>query len=186
MIDNRIKQLADYALAHGLIMHTDYTYTVNRLLHALRLDAYHPTGDDGTTPPLCEILSALCDEAVAAGIIEADSVVYRDLFDTELMGLLTPRPSIVIDEFRRRYADSPEAATDYYYQLSRDTNYIRTDRIARDCKWTVDSPYGKIDITINLSKPEKDPRAIAAAKLSKPSGYPLCALCPQNEGYAVH
>ncbi len=184
MINLRIKQLADYALRTGLIAPADYTYSINRLIHALRLDAYVAPTDDGETPPLCEILDAICDYAVAEGIIELDSVVCRDLFDTELMALLTPRPSEVIAEFNRLYEISPEAATNYYYALSRATNYIRTDRVARDRKWTVESDYGTIDITINLSKPEKDPRAIAAAKLQKASGYPLCALCPENEGYA--
>ena len=185
MIDLRIKQLADYALREGLIEQADYTYSINRLIHVLRLDGYtEPADADGVIPPLCEILGDICDYAVDEGIIEMDSVVHRDLFDTEIMGLLTPRPSTVIDEFNRLYEISPEAATNFYYDLSRATNYIRTDRIARDRKWTVDSPYGEIDITINLSKPEKDPRAIAAAKLVKASGYPLCALCPENEGYA--
>ncbi len=183
MINNRIHQLADYALAEGLIEAADYSYVINRLLALLRLDAYTPT-EALPAEPVADILRAICDYAAEAGLLPLDTVEYRDLFDTEIMGILTPRPSKVIADFRARYALSPADATDAYYRFSQATNYIRTDRVARDRKWTVDSPYGRLDITINLSKPEKDPRAIAAAKLAKPSGYPLCALCRENEGYA--
>ncbi|MGN1266464.1 MAG: UDP-glucose--hexose-1-phosphate uridylyltransferase, partial [Dorea sp.] len=123
------------------------------------------------------------DEAVARGIIE-DSIVYRDLFDTKLMNCLMPRPSQVQNTFNEKYAQSPEAATDYYYKLSQDSDYIRRYRVAKDMKWKTASPYGEIDITVNLSKPEKDPKAIAAAKLAKASSYPKCLLCVENEGYA--
>ena len=123
------------------------------------------------------------DEACSRGIIE-NSVVYRDLFDTKMMNCLMPRPAQVQETFWKKYEESPEAATDYYYKLSQDSDYIRRYRVKKDWKWTVDSPYGEIDITINLSKPEKDPKAIAAAKNAKASSYPKCLLCVENEGYA--
>ena len=125
----------------------------------------------------------LLDWAVENGRIE-DDTTSRDLFDTELMGRLTPRPSQVIRAFRTRYEESPEAATDWYYQFSQDTDYILRYRIAKDVKWVAPTPYGDLDITINLSKPEKDPRAIAAAKTAPQGGYPKCQLCRENEGYA--
>ena len=125
----------------------------------------------------------LLDWAVENGRIE-DGTTSRDLFDTELMGRLTPRPSQVIRAFRTRYEESPEAATDWYYQFSQDTDYILRYRIAKDVKWVAPTPYGDLDITINLSKPEKDPRAIAAAKTAPQGGYPKCQLCRENEGYA--
>ncbi|MBR7185734.1 MAG: UDP-glucose--hexose-1-phosphate uridylyltransferase [Clostridia bacterium] len=184
MVNLRIRQLVDYALREGLIAPADETYSINRLLFALRLEQYTPPAETWEIPPLAEILGGLCDYAVETGLIEADTVTHRDLFDTELMGLLTPRPSEVIARFSRLMDVSPEAATDDYYAFSRATNYIRTDRIARDRKWKTPSPYGEMDITINLSKPEKDPLAIAAAKKMKASGYPACALCAENEGYA--
>ena len=130
-----------------------------------------------------ETLNELLDEAVKRGLIE-DSVVYRDLFDTRLMNCLMPRPAQVQKEFWDKYQNSPQEATDYFYKLSQDSNYIRRYRVKKDQKWKVDSPYGEIDITINLSKPEKDPKAIAAAKNAKASSYPKCLLCPENEGYA--
>ncbi len=183
MISNRIKQLTDYACRTKLIEPADRSYIINRLLHLLKLDAYTPT-EALPEAPVNEILDAICDYAAESGLLAMDTVEYRDLFDTEIMGILTPRPSKVIADFRANYALSPLAATDEYYRFSRATNYIRENRVARDRKWTVESPYGTMDITINLSKPEKDPRAIAAAKLAKPSGYPLCALCRETEGYA--
>ena len=133
---------------------------------------------------LCDLLDVMCTYAYERGLIESDSVVYRDLFDTRIMGALCPRPSEVIGRFEELYATSPESATDYFYALAVDSNYIRADRIARDLKWKTESEYGKIDITVNLSKPEKDPKAIAAAKLLPQSGYPKCLLCHENEGYA--
>lgn len=184
MVNCAIKALAEYGISHGLIERSDFTYTVNRILHVLGRDSDIPAEETAESlMTLPEILSVLTDDALQRGVLEADTAARRDLFDTELMGLLTPRPSTVIAEFNRRYAESPEAATEYYYALSRASNYIRTDRVARDRKWTVDTPYGVMDITINLSKPEKDPRDIAAAGKAKASGYPLCALCRENEGY---
>ena len=173
--------LTRYGAARGLIAPEDACYCKNRLLELLRLDEA-PTEDE-IDAPLHEILRALTDDAVRRGLT-GDSVTERDLFDTALMGALTPYPHEVRAEFARRYAVAPEAATDWFYQFSQDTNYIRRDRIARDVKWKYASPYGELDITINLSKPEKDPRDIAAARAAPQSGYPRCALCAENEGYA--
>jgi UDPglucose--hexose-1-phosphate uridylyltransferase len=132
-----------------------------------------------------EVLKNLLDEACKRGIIE-DSIGYRDLFDTRIMNCLMPRPSQVQKEFWEKYQKSPKEATDYFYELSQNSDYIRRYRVKKDLKWKVESPYGEIDITINLSKPEKDPKAIAAAKNAKASGYPKCLLCMENEGYAGH
>ncbi len=181
-INYTIRQLVDYAVSHALIEEGDRAYATNCLLAALHLSEYEDTVAEPAE--LEAILKDLCDYAVAHGLLEEDSVAYRDLFDTALMGLLTPRPSEVVRTFRTLYAESPEKATDYFYQLSRDCDYIRTYRVNKDLKWTAPSQYGDIDITVNLSKPEKDPKAIAAAKLLPQSGYPKCLLCHENEGYA--
>lgn len=179
----RVRQLVDYALRHRLIEQDDTRYATNCLLAALGLS-------DCPSEPVAEedrlevILSDLCDYAAENGLLESNSVVYRDLFDTKLMGLLTPRPSEVIRTFSALYAISPSQATDYFYTLCRDSDYIRTYRVAKDMKWTYSGEYGDLDITVNLSKPEKDPRAIAAAKLLPQSGYPKCLLCPENEGFS--
>lgn len=182
MINDSICFLVGYALKNGLIEESDKVYSVNRLLEVLGVNDYKAPKEPKKLT-LTEALDNLCDYAVSQGMIE-DSVVYRDLFDTKIMGALTPRPSEVIAAFNKQYEVSPEMATDYFYKFSGDTNYIRRDRIARDVKWKTDTEYGPIDITINLSKPEKDPKAIAAAKNVKASGYPKCALCRENEGYA--
>lgn len=182
MINDSICFLVGYALKNGLIEESDRVYSVNRLLEVLGVNDYKAPKEPKKLT-LTEALDNLCDYAVSQGMIE-DSVVYRDLFDTKIMGALTPRPSEVIAAFNKQYEVSPEMATDYFYKFSGDTNYIRRDRIARDVKWKTDTEYGPIDITINLSKPEKDPKAIAAAKNVKASGYPKCALCRENEGYA--
>lgn len=184
MINESICFLVDYALKNGLIEKQDRIYSVNRLLEILECTEYKAP-KEAVEMTLPEALANLCDYAVKKGIIE-DSVVYRDLFDTKLMGALTPRPSEVTAQFNKLYSVSPELATDYFYKFSCDTNYIRRDRISKDMKWKTDTEYGEIDITINLSKPEKDPKAIAAAKNMKQSGYPKCALCRENEGYAGH
>lgn len=183
MIDNAIRGLVDYAIDRKLCKEEDRIYCENRLLALMKQDSYAPDLSIKNDRPMHELLEQLCDDAAARGII-TDSPVYRDLFDTALCDALLPRPSEVIARFNALYAESPEKATDFYYDFSRASNYIRTDRVAKDQKWTVTSPYGEIDITINLSKPEKDPKAIAAAKLAKPSGYPRCNLCIENEGYA--
>lgn len=182
MVCKLIKQLVSYGVDKGLIDNSDRMYAINALLDILKLDAYsEPESEE--TGELAETLSSLCDYAEEKGIIES-GIASRDLFDTRLMGVLTPRPSEVIKEFYKRNETSPEDATDYFYKLECDSNYIRRDRIARDVKWVTDTEYGALDITINLSKPEKDPKAIAAAKNAKQSGYPKCMLCVENEGYA--
>ena len=173
--------LADYAEAVGLTTREDYTWAVNRILEVMQLDGVEEV--PAAKAPLHEILEALTRNAVERGICD-DNQVARDLFDTKLMGALTPAPHEVREKFRTLFAQDPEKATDWFYKFSQDTNYIRRDRIARDMKWTYASEYGDLDITINLSKPEKDPKAIAAAKLAPQSGYPKCALCHENEGYA--
>lgn len=174
--------LIRYGLDKGLIHPGDKTYVFNRLLEILRLDEAE---ESGTAAPesLADILTVLTDDAVRRGLVD-DNITARDLFDTALMGALTPWPHEVRERFAALYADSPRAATDWYYQFSCDTNYIRRDRIAKDLKWVYESDYGPLDITINLSKPEKDPRAIAAARLAPQAGYPKCLLCSENEGYA--
>ena len=182
-INDRIHQLTEYAVRHGLIGEEDRIYAHNRLIEALGLSSY-----EDSTAPACEaleeILLDILEFAGKNGLLPDDGIVSRDLFDTKIMGLLTPPPSDVIRTFREKYQASPADATDWYYAFSRATDYIRTYRIQKDLKWTVPSVYGDIDITVNLSKPEKDPKAIAAAKSIPQSGYPKCALCAENEGYA--
>ena len=182
-IDSAVLALVDYAVASALIKEYDRAYAQGRIMELLELDDLDADAKY-EQKPLEEILGELLDYAYEKGIIESDGVVYRDLFDTKLMGALMARPSEVIEEFYRLYKTSPKMATDYFYKLSVDSNYIRQDRIKRDMKWTVESEFGEIDITVNLSKPEKDPKAIAAAKLLPQSGYPKCLLCHENEGYA--
>ena len=173
--------LINYAVDRGLIESADKTYAFNRLLEQMALDSIND--EEAVSAPLNEILDALCDDACRRGLIE-NNIVSRDLFDTKLMGVLTPFPHEVRKKFFTLYAESPEKATDWYYQFSQDTNYIRRDRIKKDNKWTYDCEYGSLDITINLSKPEKDPRAIAAARNAPQTDYPKCQLCSENEGYA--
>ena len=165
-------------------MPEDEIYTINQYLEVFRLDEYEDPDIEGEEIILPEILDRLTDVAYDRYIIKSDDIVTRDLFDTKLMGILTPKPSQVIKEFRTYYEESPKKATEFFYGFSQDTNYIRRDRVKKDMKWKVNSPYGDIDITINLSKPEKDPKAIAAAKNAKQSSYPKCQLCMENEGYA--
>ena len=182
-IDNAIRELVDYAVEKKLIEECDRAYSVGRIMEVLGVTDYAPTGASESRQ-LSDILSDMCDFAYEKGLIESNSVVYRDLFDTKIMGALTPRPSEVISRFEALYKNTPEEATDYFYALACDSNYIRRDRIERDLKWRVESEYGDIDITVNLSKPEKDPKAIAAAKLMPQTDYPRCALCHENEGFA--
>ena len=180
-INKAIKALALYAVKEGLIQKEDFIYTINQLCQALEKDSFDDV-EVNEEYSLEEILSSILDYAVENGLCE-NSVVYRDLFDTKIMGILTPRPSEVINEFNKRYDNSPKEATDYYYKLSKKTDYIREYRIKNDLKWITKTEYGDIDITINLSKPEKDPKAIAAALKMKQSAYPKCQLCKENEGY---
>ena len=177
-----IKDLVGYALRMGLIEEYDRPWAVNELLQAMGMDSWEEPAETHERP-LEDILKELLDDAAARGRIE-DDTTNRDLFDTELMGRLTPRPSQVISEFQRRYQADPKDATDWFYRFSQDTDYIRRYRIARDVKWKATTPYGELDITINLSKPEKDPKAIAAAKAAPQTSYPKCQLCRENEGYA--
>lgn len=181
MISMRIRQLVDYALKKGLIEKSDETWAINSLLGIMGEDEY----SDAPAPdaPLEEILGALCDIAEEKGIIEGGTV-SRDLFDTKLMGVLTPRPSDVISKFKELETISPKKATEWYYEFSKNTDYIRTYRVKKDVKWIYPCEYGDIDITINLSKPEKDPRSIAAMKNAVQAGYPKCLLCRESEGYA--
>ena len=181
-INAYIDSLVSYALRTGLAMEEDRRVLTNRLLDILRLEDYSGDGR-GDCEDLEQILAGILDYACQNGLCE-DNITARDIFDTRLMGALTPMPREVIRTFRERYAQSPEAATDWYYRFSCDTDYIRRYRIAKDMRWKYPSQYGAMDITINLSKPEKDPRAIAAAKNAPQSGYPKCQLCPENEGYA--
>ena len=182
MTDSYIKALINYAVKNNLIEESDRYYCTNAVLSMLKMDAYDDSCE-AAQGEINEILDKLCDVAAEKEII-IDSITYRDLFDTAIMGVLTPRPSQVIEKFNALYAESPEKATNYYYKLSGDTNYIRRDRIAKILKWQQTGEYGTIDITVNLSKPEKDPKAIAAAKNAPQSGYPKCMLCRENEGYA--
>lgn len=187
MIQENIKKLVQYGLNTGLIEPEDKIYTTNRLLELFELDELGENDNDVTmeTDELETVLSEMLDYAYEHGIMKENGIVYRDLFDTKIMSVLMPRPSEVIEKFSSIYEkESPEAATDYFYKLSQDSDYIRRYRIKKDMKWTAKTPYGELDITINLSKPEKDPKAIAAARNAKQSGYPKCLLCRENEGYA--
>lgn len=185
MINTWITELIEYGIKSGLVDPEDKIYVTNRVLELLGLLEYVPV-EVTEFRALVDILEDIMGYALAQGIMEDDTITTRDLFDTKLMGLLTPAPSIIRREFREKYGVNPKLATDYYYAISQTTNYIRTDRIAKDEKWSVDTDYGRIDITINLSKPEKDPRDIAKAGAAKKSGYPSCLLCMENEGYSGH
>lgn len=185
MIYEAIKNLVQYGLDTGLLEESDRIYAVNQILEAMNMDEYEEPESSAEEIHLESVLQELLDYAGQTGLIEEDSITYRDLFDTKLMNCLMPRPS----EIERRFWDlyrsqSPRSATDYYYKLSQDSDYIRRYRISKDMRWITPTKYGDLDITVNLSKPEKDPKAIAAAKLAKQSGYPKCQLCMENEGYA--
>ncbi|MBQ2803707.1 MAG: UDP-glucose--hexose-1-phosphate uridylyltransferase [Lachnospiraceae bacterium] len=187
MIYTYIKKLVSYGVQTGLVPSEDAIFTTNRLLELFELDELEDSNESTTMreDELEEVLGAMMDYAYEKGIMTENSIVYRDLFDTKIMSILMPRPSEVIRRFKELYENvSPEAATDYYYKLSRDSDYIRRYRICKDMKWVTSTKYGDLDVTINLSKPEKDPKAIAAAKNAKQSGYPKCLLCQENEGYA--
>lgn len=183
MLNESIKALVDYAEHTGLIDSADRVWAINRLLAVLHTDTYTEPEQE-SSGSLADILNDLCDCALETGALKQNSIVYRDLFDTELMGALVPMPSQIQQIFFSLYKQDPQKATDWFYKFSQDTNYIRRDRIAKDVKWIAPTEYGDLDITINLSKPEKDPKAIAAAKLLPQSAYPKCLLCKENEGYA--
>ncbi len=184
MIQDDIRQLAAYGVETGLVPKEDEVFTVNRLLELFELDELEEPSGEQPESDLESILARMLDYAFEKGILKENGVVYRDLFDTKIMGMLMPRPSEVICRFLELYAQDPQKATDFYYKLSCDSDYIRRYRIKKDMKWIAATEYGDLDITINLSKPEKDPKAIAAAKTAKQSGYPKCLLCKENEGYA--
>ena len=194
MIENSIVKLMQYGLATGLISREDRRYMVNHILELLKIDAISDEAlaqvmefdgeDKSVVDQLEDILSDICDYAYENGLMEENSIGYRDLFDTKVMGLLVDRPAHVIEKFWQDYREDPVKATDAYYKFSQDTDYIRRYRIRKDMKWVAPTQYGDLDITINLSKPEKDPKAIAAAKLAKQTAYPKCQLCMENEGYA--
>ncbi|GFI65249.1 galactose-1-phosphate uridylyltransferase [Lachnospiraceae bacterium] len=186
-IEADIRKLVSYGIRTGLVPEEDRIFTINKLLELFGLEELENAEQ---TPEMAEeeleeVLSSMCDYAYGRGLLAENTVTYRDLFDTRIMSMLMPRPSEVIRRFRELYEqESPEAATDYYYKLSQDSDYIRRYRVCRDMKWIANTKYGDLDITINLSKPEKDPKAIAAARNAKQSGYPKCLLCRENEGYA--
>ncbi len=196
MIQTRILELAEYGLTTGLIEKDDKTYTINRLMELLEVDDIEdsvfeefakrePMTQESAEAALEGILEDMMSYAYDKGIMKENSIVYKDLFDTKIMGCLVARPSEIRAKFKDLYEnESSLAATDYFYKLSCDSNYIRRQRIKKDQKWTTDTEYGTLDVTINLSKPEKDPKAIAAAKNAKQSAYPKCQLCAENEGYA--
>ena len=182
-----ILRLVSYGLNTGLIEKEDTIYTINQLLDLYKMDEPDDSNaelTDDSESNLEEILSGLLDYAYERNLIPENTVTYRDLFDVRIMSTMVKRPSEVIKEFWSNYNVSPVKATDYYYKFSRDTDYIRRYRVKKDLKWKTSTEYGDIDITINLSKPEKDPKAIAQAKLQKQSSYPKCLLCKENEGYA--
>lgn len=184
MVIEQIEKLVSYALQTGLIHLQDITYIRNQLMELFRIEEYEETNQTYTDINLEEILKELTDYAIEQKILKENSIVYRDLFDTKIMGIITPRPSDVMKKFQIEYKKDPKNATDFYYKFSQDTDYIRRYRIKKDIKWITTTEYGDLDITINLSKPEKDPKAIAAAKMAKQSGYPKCLLCKENVGYA--
>lgn len=183
-MDKVISELVSYGMLNGLITEDDKVYVINRLLELF--DKKDFVWSDEQVRPIHLILEDMMNYAIERGIMEDDTITTKDLFDTKIMGLITPMPSQVREKFQRLYSESPKLATDYYYKFSQDTNYIRRDRIEKDEKWTTDTEYGQIDITINLSKPEKDPRDIAKAATAKKNEYPKCLLCEENEGYAGH
>ena len=183
-IETLLESLISYAMNKGLALPEDHTVLLNKLLEVLKIDSYEPS-DELLSENLEEILGGILDYACQNGLCE-DNTVSRDLFDTKIMGVITPMPREVNNIFREMYWESPRRATEWYYRFCQDVDYIRTYRIEKDMRWKFDSPYGAMDITINLSKPEKDPKAIAAAKLAPQSGYPKCQLCAENEGYAGH
>ncbi len=185
MICNAVQKLIDYAIKNELIASDDLHVVRNQLMEALKLSDWEENDAVYSGESIDEILAPMITYACENGIIQ-DTANSRDLFDTKLMGILTPMPREVIAEFKRRYAADPKDATDWYYDFSKKLNYVRAGRIAKDLKWTYDCEYGMLDITINRSKPEKDPRDIAAAKTQKASAYPKCQLCPENAGFAGH
>jgi len=182
-MNEAIKNLILYGVENGMIQRADIVYTINRLLEVMQLDEYKNISCK-REENLEKILKNMLDFAAEKGLIAENSVVYRDLFDTKIMGSILPAPSEMINEFWKKYEEAPQNATDYFYKFSMDSDYIRRYRVSKDIHWIIPSIYGEIDMSINLSKPEKDPKAIAAARFIKNSGYPQCLLCRESEGYA--
>ena len=189
-IYKNIKALVKYGLKTGLVEKEDEIFTTNKLLELFELDEIEDIDDvpdiagDADGSRLEKVLAEMLDYAHEAGLLPENDITHRDLFDTKIMSMLMPRPNEVVRKFHELYERSPKEATDFFYKLSQDSDYIRRYRIVKDQNWVVSTKYGDLDITINLSKPEKDPKAIAAAKLAKQSGYPKCLLCMENVGYA--
>ena len=179
-----IEGLLNYGIKSGLVHPLDVIFTRNQLLDLLQVEGYDPAETEAADLPLEQLLAAMLEHAVEKGLLPDNTITYRDLFDTRIMGLLTPKPSWVIDRFWALYEEDPQKATDFFYDFSQNTDYIRRYRVEKDQKWVTETAYGELDITINLSKPEKDPKDIAAAKNAPPAVYPKCALCKENEGYA--
>ena len=184
MINTYITELVNYGISKGLVDELDRVYTINRLAELFGLDEYQEPEAVPSSRDLYLILEDMMNWTFEHGVLKSDTIASKDLFDTKIMGAITPPPSVVINRFHELRAKSSKDATDWYYAFSKATNYIRTDRIAKDVKWVTPTEFGDIDITINLSKPEKDPRDIAAAGKAKSTSYPKCLLCPENEGYA--
>ena len=186
MIQSLISELVEYGMQQGLVDVADEVYVTNRLMELLECEVFEKREPGSEIRPVHEILEDILAYAIEKEILKEDTITAKDLFDTKVMGLITPPPSVVQHIFEKKYDKSAKEATDFYYAFSEATNYIRKDRIAKDEKWVTQTPYGEIDITINLSKPEKDPRDIAKAGKAKASGYPACLLCKENEGFAGH
>ena len=184
MINTYITELVNYGIRNGLIDEQDRIYSINRLTELMGLDEFIVPENQPEERDLHFILEDMMAWAFEHGVMQSDTNASKDLFDTKIMGIITPPPSVVINTFNNLRLKSPKLATAWYYNFSKVTNYIRTDRIAKDVKWVSPTEFGDIDITINLSKPEKDPRDIAAAGKAKSTSYPKCLLCPENEGYA--
>ena len=184
MINTYITELVNYGISKGLVDELDRVYVTNRLIGFFGLDEYTAPEEVPASRELHLILEDMMSWAYSNGVMKSDTTAGKDLFDTAVMGVITPPPSSVIRRFNELCNKSSKDATDWYYAFSKATNYIRTDRIAKDVKWVTPTEFGDIDITINLSKPEKDPRDIAAAGKAKSTSYPKCLLCPENEGYA--
>ena len=184
MINTYITELVNYGISKGLIDDLDRVYVTNRLIGFFGLDEYTAPEEVHAPRNLHLILEDMMSWAYSNGVMKSDTTARKDLFDTAVMGVITPPPSAVIRRFKELCNKSSKDATDWYYDFSKATNYIRTDRIAKDVKWVTPTEFGDIDITINLSKPEKDPRDIAAAGKAKSTSYPKCLLCPENEGYS--
>lgn len=187
MIQQDIYELVRYGVKNNLIDLADKIYVTNRLMELFELnDVEEEVYKEEDTESIQNLLDRMTDYAVERGILKEETATTRELFDTKIMGLLTPPPSVIRNKFLEKYEKDSKQATDYYYAFSKATNYIRTERVAKNMQWKTETEYGQIDITINLSKPEKDPRDIIKAGKTQSVSYPKCLLCVENEGYAGH